>query len=371
MGTVLNWGNPLHKPYPLFLLGFGVITAYVPGIIGASISTGWLFLFIIVPFLFLYCDKTQFGLGFIFICYAALSLAWTEILNIAWFHLLQLIILACVFCVGQNIKDVKPIFKGLALGLGVSSIISILQWYGFNLGIYTISKSNAALFINPNIFSEVSAVILVSLVVLKLWWWIPITLPGLMLVQSRAAYLALGIGIFIGIWKYNRYLAFSLFVLVGIIGSYFYWGNFSIDSFKERLDIWADTIRGFKFFGNGVGSYEVLFPYYATHIDTEIARPRYVHNDLLNVIFEFGIASILFLMVLFNAFKSNKPEATILLTVCIISLFTYPMHIPTQAFIAFLVAGYLTADIAYNRSVWDNRGPNLFTRFKGKKLFKA
>ena len=32
MGTVLNWGNPLHKPYPLFLLGFGVITAYIPGI---------------------------------------------------------------------------------------------------------------------------------------------------------------------------------------------------------------------------------------------------------------------------------------------------------------------------------------------------
>jgi hypothetical protein len=371
MGTVLNWGNPLHKPYPLFLLGFGVITAYIPGIVGASISTGWLFLFIYIPFLFLYCDKIRFRLGFIFICYVILSLVWTENLNIAWFHLLQLIILACVFCVGQNIKDIKPIFKGLALGLGVSATISIFQYFGFYGQIYTITKSFAGFFINPNIFSEVSAVMLISLVVLKLWWWIPVTLPGLILVQSRAAYLALAVGIFISVWKYNRYLAFTLFNIIIIIGLYFYWDKFSLVSFKERLDMWADTIQGFNFFGNGVGSYEVLFPYYATHIDTEIARPRYAHNDLLNIIFEFGIASILFLMVLFNAFKSNKSEVTILLTVCIISLFTYPMHIPTQAFIAFLVAGYLTANITSNRVVWDNWGSNLFTRLKRKKFFKA
>jgi len=370
MGTVLE--NPLHKPYPLFLLGFGVITAYIPGIFGASVSTGWFFLFLVVPFLLLSCEL-KLGLGFIFITYSALSLVWTEVLNIAWFHFLQLVILGCVFIVGQNLKDwqLQTIFKGLALGLGVSAVAAIAQKFGFNTGVYTLSGATAGLFINPNIYSEVSALILVGLVVLKLYWWIPVTIPGLILVQSRAAFIALGAGLLIAVWRYNRYLALSLVILVALFGSYFYWGRFSLVSFQERLDMWADTINGFKFFGNGVGSYEALFPYYATHVNTEIARPRYAHNDFLQIVFEFGIASLLFLMVLFNAFKSNKPEKSILLTVCIISLFTYPLHIPTPAFIAFLVAGYLTANTSSNWSIWNNWRSNLLTGIKGKKSVKA
>ena len=370
MGTVLNWGNPLHKPYPLFLLGFGVITAYIPGILGASISTGWLFLFIVVPFLFLYCD-VKLGLGFAFICYAIISLAWTEILNIAWFYLLQLIVLGCVFCIGKNVKDITSIFKGLALGLGVSASIAIAQKLNIETGVYTLNKSVAGLFINPNIYSEISAILLVILLVLKLWWWVPVTIPGLLLVHSRAAYIALGIGLFIWGWQKNRYLALGLLFLTGLVGLYFFGDRFNFTSIQERFDLWADTIQGFKIFGNGVGSFETMFPYYATHINTEIGRPRYAHNDLLNIIFEFGIGSILFLMVLINVFRTKKTELIILLTIIIVSLFTYPMHIPTTAFIAFLVAGYVTSNNATNGNIWFNWGSNLFTGFKRKKFVEA
>ena len=363
--------NPLLRSRPLFLLGFGVIVAYIPGVIGAAISTGWLFLFLTIPFLFLYC-KPSFGFGFAFICYAIISLFWTENLNIAWFYLLQLTILACVFCLGQNIKEdqLKAIFKGLALGLGVSSIVAFFQYYG-NHTVFSLNNSIAGLFINPNIYSEVSAVILVALVVLKLWWWIPVTLPGLLIVHSRTAILALGVGLLIGVWNYSKSLAIGLVLVVGVIGTYFYWGHFSVSSIQERFNLWADTIQGFKFFGNGIGSYEIMFPYYATHINTELARPRYAHNDLLNLIFEFGIGSVLFLMVLFNVFKTRKRELAILFTVCIVSLFTYPMHIPTPAFIAFLVAGYVISNNDTNGNIWTNRRSNLSNRVKGTKLYKA
>jgi hypothetical protein len=372
MGTVLNWGNPLHKPYSLFFLGFGVITIYIPGIIGASISTGWLFLLIVAPILFCYCDKTQFGFGFAFICYAVISIAWTEILNIAWFHLLQLIVLACIFYIGQNIKDdgLKIIFKGLSIGLGVSACLAIAQKFGFTQ-VYTLANSTAGLFINPNIYSEISAIILVSLIVLKLWWWIPVTLPGLFLVQSRSAFVALGFGLFILAWRYNKYLAIISIIVVGTTGSYFYWHRFDLISVQERLNMWADTIQGFKFFGNGVGSYEALFPYYASHINTELARPRYAHNDLLQVVFEFGIGSILLLMVLFNVFKTKRPELIILFTVGVISLFTYPIHIPTSAFIAFLVAGFVTRNNGSDGDIWIDRGPNLFKGNTTKQFAKA
>ena len=276
-------------------------------------------------------------------------------------------VLGLVFVIGQNIKDLTAIFKGLALGLGVSAVVCLFQWYGFH-SIYSLSNTPAGLFINPNIFSEVSAIILVGLVVLKLYWWIPVTLPGLIIVHSRAAYVGLGVGLFFAVWKYNRYYAMILVGLILVIGAF---GNFNLASVKERFDLWADTIQGFKFFGNGVGSYEALFPYYATHIDTELARPRYAHNDLLQIIFEFGIGSILLLVAAFNVFKTRKPEVVIILTIGAISLFTYPLHIPVPAFIAFLVAGFVIGNHATDGVVWNTSGSGLFKSDTARKLCKA
>lgn len=370
MGTVLNWGNPLHKPYLLFLLGFGVITVYIPGILGASISTGWLFLFIVAPILLLYCE-IKLGFGFIFICYAALSLIWTEILNIAWFSLLKLIMLGCVFWIGQNIKDLTPIFKGLALGLGVSVLVTVANKLGFITDVYSLNSMAAGLFVNPNIYSEISAILFISLLIFKLWWWIPITLPGLILVQSRTAFVGLGAGLFILLWGYNKSYAIASTLVLFIIAAILYKGGFALPSIHERFDMWADTIQGIKILGNGVGSYEPLFPYYATHIDTELARPKYAHNDLLNIIFEFGIGSVLFLMVIFNVFKTKRLELVILITIFVISLFTYAIYVPVTAFIAFLVAGNISNYATYNGSVGFNSGSILFGWFKRKKLIKA
>jgi len=358
MGTVLS--NPLHKPFPLFLLGLGVTIAYIPGIVGAAISTDWLFLFIVCPILFLYCEFSL-GFGFLFICYMTLSLLWTETVTFAVFNLLQYTILGIVFIIGQNLKDIKPVFKGLAFGLGVSSVVALSQYFGNNL-VYSLSNSPAGLFINPNIYSEISVVVLMGLLTLKLWHWLPFTFAGLLLVQSRTAFLALGVSLFVWAWKQNKHLAVILTMLVGLLGTAFYWDKFSISSIFERFDIWKDTLAGFKLFGNGVGSFEISFPQYATHIDTELARPRYAHNDILNVIFEFGLGSIfLFLMLLNVKFKN---EAIILLAVFIISMLTYPMHVPATAFIAFLVAGYLSRGIHTFRDRRDYWRSTLFKRLK-------
>ena len=358
--------NPLHKPFPLFLLGFGVTIAYIPGIVGAAISTGWLFLFISCPILFLWCDF-KLGWGFAFICYAALSLLWTETFTLSIFNFLQYSILGIIFIIGQNIKDLKPIFKGIALGVGLSSIAAIFQYFGYH-EIATLNNSSAGLFINPNIYSELSALLLIGLLVLNLWYWIPVTLTGLILVHSRTALLALAVGLFLWGWRLNKYLALGLSILILALGIIFYWDHFSFTSISERFNIWKDTIAGFDLFGNGVGSYEIVFPKYATHINTELGRPRYAHNDLLNIIYEFGLGCI-FLILMFKNIKL-KNEIVILFTAFAISMFNYAMHIPATAFITFLVAGYLSDNFHTVFDIRNSSGSNLFKRFNTKKLNK-
>lgn len=365
MDTVLNRDISLLKPYPLFLLGFVSIVAYAPGFIGATIPTNWFILFIIAPF-FLLGLNLKLGIGFWFICYATLSLTWLHSFNVGVFPLAQIILLGCLFVIGQNLKDLTPIFKGLGFGLGAASILAIAQYLGFR-EIFTLNNEPAAFFVNKNIYSELSAILLISFIIFKLWWFIPTTLPGLILVQSRTAYLALAFGLFAWGWRYNKKLAVGLTLVVGIIGTYFYWGHFQIGSFQQRLDLWADTIKGFSFFGHGVGSYETVFPYYASYINTELERPKFAHNDLLQLIFEFGVVSILIFMVMLNVLNNKRKETIIIWAILLVSLFTYPFHVPTASFIAFIVAGFVIG-ASNSRDLWINWRPILFKRIERKQL---
>ena len=85
-----------------------------------------------------------------------------------------------------------------------------------------------------------------------------------------------------------------------------------------------------------VGSYETVFPYYASYINTELERPKFAHNDLLQLIFEFGVASILIFMVMLNVLNNKRKETIIIWAILLVSLFTYPFHVPTASFILLL-----------------------------------
>lgn len=365
MGAVLN-SKTILGPHSLFLLGLVVITAYVPGFTGAAIPTGWLALCLLIPVLILNIEF-KFGYGFAFVCYAGLSLLWSNSLNIGLFAYTQILVLACVFLIGYNLKDIRPIFKGLGVGLGICSIVAIAQYFGFR-GIFTLNDMVASLFINPNIYSELSALLLISFVVFKLWWFIPTALPGLILVHSRTALLALGLGMLVAIWRMNKKLAVITLIIVMAASLYFYWGQFQTTSITERFALWSDTIKGFTLFGHGVGSYETMFPYYATEINTEIARPKFAHNDILNLIFEFGIGSILILMVLFNVLNHKRKEAIIVWSVMVVSTFTFPFHIPATAFVALLVAGFIVGNTDPNGGTWINWRSIIFKGIIDKKF---
>lgn len=372
MATFKNWEKP-----SLFLLGFILINIYAPGIFGAAISTGWLFLIIVsVPLLFFVETRITNShlIGITFVLYSLASLAWTENLNIATFFVMQMIALSCIFCFGSGIKDIRLILIGLSVGLGISDIISIMQYYNIQIAfntfafpaiIYTLPGMPAGLFVNQNIFCEVSVALLLCLLIFKLWWFIPFTLPGIVLIHSKGAILALAVGIIALIYNYNKKIAFLISLIGLLIFAFEIPRLYELTSTTERIDMWLDIKRGISILGQGIGSFEITYPFYATHIDTMIARPKFAHNDLLQLVYEFGIGSILFVIMTLNIMKVKSDAKPILVGILVLSMFNYSMHVPAIAFIALLVAGFITRN---DDTVWDNGivwRPNLFARNKG------
>lgn len=337
----------IEKPCLQFLIGFVLINAYVPGVVGASIPTGWLFLVAITPLL-LFVDiriTNAHIYGSLFILYAFLSLLWTPSVNVASIHFLQWVALAGVFCIGSSVGSIKWFIIGLAVGLLPSDIIATLQHYYKYTGVYTLSGNTAGLFVNKNLFCEVSVAILISLVVFRLWFYIPFTLPALFYVHSRGALLGLIAGLSIVLYKWDRRW-FTGLVIVSVLGALvLYSRNFAVPSILERFDLWADTIRGFKVFGNGIGSFELTYPYYAVNIDTSLARPKFAHNDLLELIYEIGIGIIFVIIFIYTVLKSGRYENVILYAIGVMSLFNYVIHVPVIGFIWVLVAGYVSRNL--------------------------
>lgn len=360
----------IQKPHLSLFLGFIIAIAYVPGWFGASIPTAWLVLIIVMPIIFCFCElelNLVNVLGGLFIIFVTLSLFWTQNFNIGFLYFLEIIALSCVFCFGSNLNSLENCFKGLALGLGVSSIIAFLQRFTEYKFIFTIGNDVVGLFVNPNIYSEVSALMLISLLVMKLYWWIPVTLPGLILIQSRTAFVGLGVGLFFWLLNKNKRYAILAPIGIAIVTYIFYRNSFSFSTIDERFALWKDTLRGLTLFGSGVGSYEIYYPLNAIFIDTTISRPKFAHNDLLQSISEFGIFSLPLMLMIVAIFKIKSEFRIILITVGTMSLFTYSLHVPMEIFIACIVAGYITGHNASYWNIGNSWGSTLLTWFKNRR----
>ena len=340
------------------LLGFLIITAYVPAITGASIPTGWLVIIVASSWFMYKSTYIWFPIsGCIFVLYAALSLLWFPL---GLFEVVKLVSLVGIALWASSLDDLKPIIKGLAFGLIISIIVSAFQNYGF-IYTYTTSRS-AGLFVNSNIYAEVSGMLLVLLITYRMWYYIPVTIPGL-LVCSKSVLLALIISLAFKLWylKYGKYII----IMISSVGLFVIFNSFGINiSISQRLNIWLDTIQGLTMFGHGSGSFEYLFPLYADHTNIMLERITMVHNDMLQQLFNFGMFA---LIPIFAAFKllqvSDDKHRIPLAYFLVIGVFGYPLFLPVTAFMAALVAGQLARDhIFYSRNSIHSRSNKLMGR---------
>ena len=254
----------------------------------------------------------------LFFVYAAASLFWyfnseAVYLLIKWFILLQ------AFVLGHYLKSLKQLFEGLALGIGVSSILVLFGVKG-------------GLFINPNTLAETGALILVGTLVYKSYWYIPCLLPSVF-TGSRAALLGLGLTFSWWIWSKSKLLS----VLVASIGLVFF--TYRFETIQDRLNIWQYVLENTTWFGHGLSTFR-LDGYYNL-----VSRPIFAHNDLLQILHELGIVGAILISGFFLCvLRIEKDERYILFAFIVVSMFTFPLYLPVSACIAFLVCGYLCSN---------------------------
>ena len=354
------------------LLGFAITTAFVPGIIGATVNTSWAVMWLVMPILLLRCkiEVTLIHiLGSLFLSYAALSLVWSPH---GFLEFMQLLALASVFVCGYTLKDLRSVTIGLSLGLVISAFVAALQYLQVDIPILNFSKFSG-LFINPNIYAEVSGLILILLIVNKLWWYIPLTAPGL-LVSSRAVVLALGISLAMFTWSKSKLLSvviiISSWVIALKLSDITYSGGLvegisvNASSLNIRIGMWSDMLANLSLFGYGIGSFVYVFPEINKHLDTTVSIAEFAHNDLLQLIFELGIGAIPLILIVAYLLRVSHEYRNALAYFLIIGAFGFPLHMPVTGFIIALVAAQLVKFSLGSRTTSDSRGPILFNRME-------
>jgi hypothetical protein len=274
-----------------------------------------------------------------FFVYACVSLAWAPNPLTGLSTIWQLALLAGAFYAGAQLPNLRMLAKGLALGFGISSLLTLAQVLGFNVVPEFILCRPSGLTFNPIILGEGCALTTLLLLSNRQWLLAMPLLPGLVLAQSRAALLALAVGIVIGWCRIPRRAVFSIAPL---------WAACSIfdifsrgDSDNLRMVIWRVLYHFLNFWGHGAGSIESI----VIHYQDRLLAPTFAHNEFLDLAFQFGIgavpAALLLLAPLLCTQRKEWPCYVGFLVCCI---FSFPLHAPPLAFLGMVVAGSLCRD---------------------------
>lgn len=330
------------------ILGFILTICYIPGVTGYALPTGWLLLSATLPFILRRRLLTAINP---FLVYAVAGLTWTWVWQQGVYDIWKLAILSGVFALGHTVANAKPLYAGMALGLGVSSVVAMFQLLGYH-PFTTIYENPSGLFFNPNVYGEIAVLITVACWASELWVWAALSLPAVFMSQSRTALLALGIvGV---IWLWRRYstltpiilLVIGLSVPIALVDK-------PLGHLSYRIDVWHNAWDGMTLFGRGPGSFIITYPAFASRTDTMATREEDAHNDFLQMAYQYGLGCLLLLPLLMVAFIGPLgPERYLWIAFCVIAFFNFPLEIPVEGFLGAFALGRLWRDRAWLRNHW-------------------
>ncbi len=325
----------------LSLLGLTLPILYLPG---AEEPYQWFLLAVALPVIIFYSNLNDtelisptipFYLGAAFLIYYTTSLAWTYSLEArgSWYPLIW----GLSFLLGGMHSTLRPLWRGLAIGLAISTGFAILQSLGFTPVLTAPSPGFPGLLFNPTISSAVCALTILALVLHNDWAFLPGPALGLILSGSRGGWLILALGLA------ARYLsalsALCLLLAAAVLVTYHPGITDSI-----RLQIWVIAYRGLTLLGWGPGIFDFIL--YNDSAGTLI-HPQFAHNDYLQLAFEYGLGAIPLLAAFALAlFRHRSLYWPLTLATAALAAFWFPLYHPITAFIAFAAIGHISRDYA-------------------------
>lgn len=350
-----------------FWFGLGLTLCFVPGLTGYSVLTGWPFLAATLPFsLFHHTSVTPIHwLGAFFLSYASLSLLWTDNIFDGLGMMAQWIILGMGFYYGSVASSPRSVYLGICCGLSVSVGLAVFQSLGYEW-VYADGdfRTNATgLFVNSTVFGTILALSLIPAIFSQIWWYVPIGGLGLILSGARAAGCAAVTTVLIGLWGWNRRLMLML-TIPAILFAAAVWLNKPTGTRDTSLELrsayWADTGEALSALGHGVGSFFQLYPTIAKRTDPVKVRPEHPYSDFLELLFEFGLGTLLLWAMLILAWEIKlETERYILLCFCLLGLTYWPLAIPVTAFMVAFATGSLARGWAVVRDGGSISRPNI------------
>lgn len=269
--------------------------------------------------------------------YAAVSMTWSPGDNLS--ATIFLVSITAGFSVGRYMKDTRLIWLALLWWVTINIIVALTQEFGFRLIDYGTSRPGG-LYGNSNVFAAVTAIALAAAVAYRMYLFVPIGVLGLLISESRTAVLATGVvGLYI-LWKHHRPVALLL-LLISIAFAV----NLPRDgaSTLARLGIWQDTLNHLTFFGTGWGSYFEAYWSWPVRTNMTLTRAAHAYNDVLEMMFELGIASaILWIIIILAVEKSTREERTVLVCFGILSLTYFPFYIMPIGQLFAMIIGHIS-----------------------------
>lgn len=317
----------------MFWLGLLLTVCFVPGYTGASVPTQWAVLSILLPLGLWRTPLTSVGhklfLGFL--AYAALSTLWA--LN--WYTSVWGLWLVCIWFLtyhwGTGHHDLRSLWRGMAIGLAASSAVALAQALEFTPVEVADINRPAGLMFNSALFGVTLGLVLVALCEHKLWWYTPPLALGLILSGSRGGIVVLAAGL---LARFAPPLTVLVLAICGALGlAYLY-----DPSDAQRLQIWGVTLGAISPLGWGPGSFLDL--YFVRHTGLMLLHPEYVHNDFLQLAYEYGLGALPLLALFALALaRTQSPEWPTFVAFCTAAAFFFPLYAPLTAFMGFMVAG--------------------------------
>ena len=157
-----------------FIFGFLLAIAFDPFTWTGATSLRWALLAAVMPLLCVFQSPKNFTflhlLGLIFIAWATLTLIWTTNLWDGLGQLIQIGLLGVITLYTHRLRTLEPIFKGLALGIAISSLILLIPALKFPSIVLIYPHG---LFGNRNMLCEVAVLTLLGLMVYRAWFPTP------------------------------------------------------------------------------------------------------------------------------------------------------------------------------------------------------